>query len=254
VAPNTRLSYVPTAALVARRAALKDVAGPGGVFDPALRYGEDVDLVWRLHRCGWRVRYDPTVRVRHEEPATWPALLDRRLRYGTSAAALARRHPGDVPPLVVDPWPALTVAALLLRRPAAAVATFALGVLQTTRTLRGHDLPSTDAWRYNAGAVAKTWFGAGRYATRYAPALVLAGMLARGRRGTGAAALSLLAGPGVVAWAARRPSMSPLTFVIASIADDLAYGAGVWAGCVRHRTVAPLRPVLVRHRRKRDTG
>jgi hypothetical protein len=41
VVPGTAVSYVPTAALLLRRAALP----AGTVFDPALRYGEDVDLV-----------------------------------------------------------------------------------------------------------------------------------------------------------------------------------------------------------------
>jgi len=27
------------------------------------------------------------------------------------------------------------------------------------------------------------------------------------------------------------------------VADDIAYGAGVWAGCVRERTLAPVLPV-----------
>src|SRR5262249_29420200 len=43
VVPGTRVAYVPTAALVARRAALGPGTGTGGVFDPALRWGEDVD-------------------------------------------------------------------------------------------------------------------------------------------------------------------------------------------------------------------
>ena len=59
------------------------------VFDESMRTGEDVDLVWRLHEAGWRIRYDPAVQVAHHEPATWPALLARRYRYGTSAAPLA---------------------------------------------------------------------------------------------------------------------------------------------------------------------
>ncbi len=62
VAPGTRLSYVPTAALLARRAALLAVAAPE-VFDPELRLGEDVDLVWRLHAAGWRIRYEPAAVV-----------------------------------------------------------------------------------------------------------------------------------------------------------------------------------------------
>jgi cellulose synthase/poly-beta-1,6-N-acetylglucosamine synthase-like glycosyltransferase len=44
VRPYSTVSYVPTAALVTRRAALIGVACNGAVFDPALRVGEDVTL------------------------------------------------------------------------------------------------------------------------------------------------------------------------------------------------------------------
>jgi hypothetical protein len=84
--------------------------------DAAVLVHEDVDLVWRLHDAGWRIRYDPAVRVSHHEPRGWAPLLARRFRYGTSAAPLAMRHPGQVPPVVLHPWPALTVAGLLAGR------------------------------------------------------------------------------------------------------------------------------------------
>jgi hypothetical protein len=45
---GTRVSYVPTAAVIARVTALDDV----GWFDEGLRFGEDVDLVWRLDEAG----------------------------------------------------------------------------------------------------------------------------------------------------------------------------------------------------------
>jgi len=246
VAPNTRLSYVPTAALIVRRGALLAVARQSGAFDPAMPVGEDVDLVWRLHAGGWRIRFDPAVHVGHHEPTTWPELLGRRLRYGTSAAPLAQRHPRNIPPLVVDPWPAMTVAALLARRPVAAAAAFALSVATTNRALRAHDLPTTGAVRVNAVNTAKTWLGTGRYATQYATPLLLAFLLAGGRArwGRRVAVASLLVGPPLAAWATRRPAVDPVRFAAAVIADDIAYGAGVWAGCVRHRTSTPLRPVV----------
>jgi mycofactocin system glycosyltransferase len=45
VRPKARVPYVPTAALVVRRGALEHLDG----LDDAMRVGEDVDFVWRLH-------------------------------------------------------------------------------------------------------------------------------------------------------------------------------------------------------------
>ena len=66
----------------------------------------------------------PPCRSPITSPPRWPALLARRYRYGTSAAPLARRHPGAVTHLVLHPWSAATVTALLARRPGAAAAGF----------------------------------------------------------------------------------------------------------------------------------
>ncbi|MEV0069351.1 mycofactocin biosynthesis glycosyltransferase MftF [Amycolatopsis sp. NPDC050768] len=240
VAPGTRVSYVPTAALVARRSALEAVAQGGAVFDPAMRVGEDVDLVWRLHAAGLRVRYDPSVLVDHEEPTTWRGLLSRRFRYGTSAAPLTQRHPDAMAPLVLHPWPTLTVAGLLTRKPLAAAAGFAGAVLSMRKTLQQGDIPTDGVTRAMATAVHQTWLGAGRYTTQYAAPALVAVLLAGGRHRLAAA--SLLLGPPLASWLTRRPDLDPVRYSAAAVADDLAYGAGVWAGCLTHRTAAPLRP------------
>ncbi|TFV82819.1 mycofactocin biosynthesis glycosyltransferase MftF, partial [Blastococcus sp. CT_GayMR16] len=83
------VSYVPSAALLARRAAL------GDGFDQSMRVAEDVDLVWRLTGAGWRVRYEPAALVAHQHPARTADWLRRRAFYGTGAALLAARHVGD---------------------------------------------------------------------------------------------------------------------------------------------------------------
>jgi mycofactocin system glycosyltransferase len=246
VVPGTRIAYVPTAALIVRRAALCDV----GVFDAALRYGEDVDLVWRLHAAGWRVRYDPAVQVRHHEPGTWSGLLARRFRYGTSAGPLARRHPTALAPLVLHPWPTLTVAGLLARRPLLAAASFAGSVLAMNRTLRRAGLPTTGVLPPMLTGVRQTWLGMGRYATQFAAPVLAAALLNPGgatrvvRWGRRAAAASLLLGPPLTEWVARRPALDPVRFTLVRVADDIAYGAGVWAGCVRANTGRPLRPTI----------
>ncbi|MBE2314449.1 glycosyltransferase [Solirubrobacter sp. CPCC 204708] len=79
--PDRNQPYVPSAALIVRTPVR---------FDEGLRYGEDVDLVWRLLDAGHRVVYDPSVVVLHHESH----VMRRRFAYGTSAAPLAARHPG----------------------------------------------------------------------------------------------------------------------------------------------------------------
>jgi mycofactocin system glycosyltransferase len=253
VVPGTRVSYVPTAALVVRRAALGPGAGTGGVFDPALRWGEDVDLVWRLHDAGWRIRYDPEVRVAHHEPRGWAALLARRFRYGTSAAPLAIRHPGQVPPLVLHPWPALTVAGLLSGRPAVAGLGFAGSVLAMRAALHRAKLPAHGVLPAMVTATRQTWLGMGRYACQFGAPVLAAALVAPGGTGRArrwarrAAAGSLLLGPPLTAWSARRRSLDPVRYVLGHLADDVAYGTGVWAGALRARSTAPVRPVIAWH-------
>ena len=253
VVPGTRVAYVPTAAVLARRAALLQSAGADGVFDPSLRRGEDVDLVWRLHEAGWRIRYDPAVRVFHHEPGSWRGLLARRFRYGTSAAPLALRHPGQVPPLVLYPWPALTVAGLLAGRPAVAGLGFTGSVLAMRATLHRAGLPARGVLPAMITATHQTWLGTGRYACQFGAPVLAAALVAPGRAGRGrrwarrAAAASLLLGPPLTTWPARRRSLGPVRYLLGQLADDAAYGAGVWTGALRARSLAPVRPVIAWH-------
>lgn len=247
VAPTTRVSYVPTAALLVRRAALLMLNGP---FDESLRVGEDVDLIWRLHESGWRIRYLPSVRVRHQEPERWSRLLARRFSYGTSAAPLARRHPDAIAPLILHLWPTVTVVGLLGRRPLLAAAGFACSVLTTGNTLHKSGITSRGTAAAMATATRQTWLGLGKYATQFAlPALVLGlvrpGSSGRTKLGRRLALSSLLLGPALTSWQQKRPQLSMPGFVAGQLADDLAYGAGVIAGSARTPSLVALRPKLV---------
>ena len=244
VAPLTRVSYVPTAALLARRRAL------GGGFDEALRYGEDVDLVWRLTEAGWRVRYEPAVEVQHAATGALAGILHRRFRYGTSAAPLARRHPGALTPLILQPWPALTMTALLARRPAAAAGSFALSAVLLRRRLQAAGLPARGLARPMAVGVVQTWLGTGRWCGQFGWPVLAAviarpgGRTARARWGRRLAAASLLAGPPLADGARQAGGARLLAAAGRALADQAAYGAGVYAGCLRERTAAPLRPTV----------
>jgi glycosyltransferase involved in cell wall biosynthesis len=296
VLPLTRLSYVPTAALLVRRAALAaddsqavstraistgaistgagaaggaplpaagsgdtgpfDAgpfdAGPGdtGPFDASLRYGEDVDLVWRLAEAGWRIRYDPSASISHAEPVTWARLLARRFRYGCSAAPLAQRHPGQVPPLILQAWPAAAVAGLLARRPAVALAAYGAGTGQLVRLLRGWDVPPKGVLRPMADSVLQTWLGTGRWTIQYALPVAAAslarpgGRTARTRLGRRLAVASLLVGPPIAEWRRIQPSMHAAAFSLGYLADEVAYGAGVYRGAAAEKLLSPLLPTV----------
>ena len=114
VRPGARVSYVPGAALVVRKAA----SGEG--FRDGMYVGEDVDFVWRMSAAGWRVRYEPGAVMGHDHRVTFRAWFSRRADYGTSAAALEELHPGAVRPLYASWWTAGAWAAALAGRPVTA--------------------------------------------------------------------------------------------------------------------------------------
>lgn len=241
VAPYSAVSYVPTAALVARVADLRAVARDGAVFDPDLRYGEDVDLVWRLVAAGHRVRYDASVEVPHVEVGTWADHLRRRHAYGTSAAPLAARHPDDVAPFVVHPWFTAAVLAALARRPVLAAVAAGGALRASLATARDSGLPADHLVRATGRGLVQTWLGLGRCATQFAAPL-LAYSLARGPAGRRVAAASLVLGPALGAWWPRRRAIGPARWTAAYVADEIAYGSGVLRGCLTSRTVRPLTP------------
>jgi hypothetical protein len=50
--------------------------------------------------------------------------------------------------------------------------------------------------------------------------------------------------PGLLDWLDRRPRLDPARFLALRLSDDLAYAAGVWAGCARERSIRALLPDL----------
>ena len=264
IVPRTRVAYVPSAALLVRRAAL------GAGFDEGLRVAEDVDLVLRLHAAGWRLRYEPAASVAHEHRARPVDWWTRKAFYGTGAAALALRHPGSVPPLVLAPWAAAVCLLVGAQRRSALVS--AAGVTgvawwRVRRTLApaGGTGPGAQPARPPAsggarlrqpGRVAALLVGLGLVSAAHQAAGLLVrhwwpvaavGCL-RSRRVRRAVLVAALA-EGLLDWRRHRPEqpehgLDPVRYVLAHRADDLGYGAGLWWGALRRRTLAPLRPVL----------
>lgn len=277
VTARSRVAYVPSAALLVRRSAL------GAGFAEDMPVAEDVDLVWRLAAEGWRLRYEPASRVAHEHRDAVGPWLARKAFYGTGAAPLALRHPRRVPPVALAPWTAATVTLLGLQRRWSTAAAGAVTLLATARLARGlHDARrgrpvgvSPQRACGDSDVRRQRWATADTKLGRWLPAVRLAAVLAPwGLGGAGwqaAGALTRHWWPaavvgatvsrrvrralvlaavveGVADWVRfRPPGAGPgdaVGHVVAHRLDDLAYGAGLWWGAWRHRTVAPLRPDL----------
>ena len=238
VRPRGRVPFVPAAALLVRRAALDDVGG----FEEDVFVGEDVDFVWRLVSAGWTVRYEPAVTVVHPARQDAAAWLRQRYGYGTSAAPLAAHHDGAVAPLTVSAWSALAWGLAAVRRPVAGAAVGLGTTVLLARRLRSLEHPMAEAFalggtgnlaagRLCADAVRRTWW----------PIALVAGLLWRRPRPGLFAAFVI---PPLVDWARERPSIGAAQWLLARLADDMAYGAGVWAGAIRARSAAALKPDL----------
>lgn len=245
VRPGSAVSYVPSAVMAVR------VEAVGSGFAPQLHVAEDVDLGLRLHAAGWRLRYDPAVTVAHEHRTALRPWLTRKAYYGTGAAELALRHPGQVPPLRLAPWTAAACLALPAQRwwslPVAGVAA-GVGATRLARALAG----VRHRWRLAARLTAEglglaLWQLASGLLRHWWPATALGCVVSRRVRRAVAVAAVAEAVADRARWAPREPL---LPYLVAHRLDDLAYGAGLWWGAWRHRTLAPLLPV-VRPRRGR---
>jgi hypothetical protein len=127
---------------------------------------------------------------------------------------------------------------------------FTGSVLAMRRAVHRAGIPARGVVPAMLNGTRQTWLGVGRYACQYgmpvlAAALVVPGGAAPARRWARRAAVaSLLLGPPLTAWSARRRSLDPVRYVLGHLADDVAYGTGVWAGCIRERRFDAIIPDL----------
>ncbi len=224
VRPNTRVSYVPAAALAVRRSVFDELGG----FDDDLRFGEDVDFVWRVVATERVVRYEPASIVRHAPRTSISSLARQRFGYGSAAARLEARHPGSVRPLRINRWSAIAWGLIGLGHPFVGLAVGA----ESTATLADKMRTAPDRWlvagrlaglgnlhagRLLASAIMRTWWPI---------AVVLSLVSKRARR----ALLVSAVVPNLWRWSRRKPEIDPVRYVALRVIDDASYGAGVWSG------------------------
>lgn len=246
VQPYSTVSYVPSAAIICRRAVLCELGG----FDEELESGEDVDLCWRLIEAGARLRYEPIALVSHEHRTDLWDWLARKAFYGMSAAPLSARHPDKTAPLVIS---GMTVVGMLLAFGnwlgcfASAVGMMVMGRRIATAMSAPETQTSDIARVTGRGLWAAAMQLAAAICRHYWPVALLAALLSRRCRRVVLVAAVL---DGVVDWLNRRGSVEEakpiglLSYLMLRRLDDLAYGTGLWTGVMRERNIGPLKPQI----------
>jgi len=235
VVPGGVVAYVPSACLMVRREAF------GDGFDPSLRVGEDVDFVWRLHDEGWLVRYDATVDVAHPARSSWREWWQQRSRYGASSAELAKRHGKRLAPIRADSWTLAAWSSVLVGRVTLG-ARIVSGARRHAREkfFQSEDDPDEAANQVVTRNMVRAGGPLARATVRtFGVVLLLCALHPRLR--TRALGLFILGS----AWRWRHEQFHP-TDVPFALADDLAYGTGVFRGALRSHSLQSLTPDITK--------
>jgi mycofactocin system glycosyltransferase len=248
VLPYSTVSYVPSAAIICRRAMLNEVGG----FDETMHSGEDVDLCWRLVEAGARLRYEPIALVAHEHRTQLRDWLSRKAFYGGSAAPLSIRHPDKTAPLVISGC-TLVVWVLVAVGSRMGYVGSLLAAAFTGRRIAAA-MQARETGNRDGAFVAARGLGsaalqlASAICRHYWPIALFAATLSRRCR---RAVLIAAIVDGVVDWLSRRHNVEEdakpiglVAYLILKRLDDLAYGAGLWSGVVRERNLGPLKPQI----------
>ena len=235
VVPGGPVGYLPSACMMVRRSAV------GAGFDPTLRIGEDVDLVWRLHDQGWLVRYLADVVVTHRARTSWSAWWHQRVQYGVSSSELAKRHPGRLAPLRVDPWTLVAWGTVFIGRPSLGARIISVNSEALIERLEDSaDEPEHVAREVVAKGMVKSGGPLARAAVRtFGPLILLFALHPKLRRRV--LALFVIG----TAWRWRKTQLHPLDVPVA-IADDVAYSLGVAKGAIKSRSLATMTPDITK--------
>lgn len=233
VSPGARVPYVPTACLLTRSDAIRGING----FDESLRYGEDVDLIWRLPAGS--VRFVPEVQALHRPRQTLTEFARQRFNYGSGAAGLAAKHGKAGAPVCLSPWSAALWGLILLRRPASAVALFGYSIAALANELDSQNAAKESAQLVTVGT---GWSGIAlaAAAVRAWWPVTLVALMSRRTRTTAL----IISGVGFLRRSQDAPTGQRVNDLAVGAIDDLAAGAGMWSGALKLRSLTCLLPDL----------
>jgi hypothetical protein len=166
----------------------------------------------------------------------------RRHEYGTSATALAERHPGRLTPARPSAWNLATLAFLTFGRPLSATACAATATALLARNLTrtpGH-------WTLSATIIGKGTVAdaaaIGHALRREWWPLGLVCLASGGHNRVARAGATVMLAPIALEWVTNRPALDPLRYTALRILEDVTYGSGVTFSAWKHRSLKPLLP------------
>lgn len=236
--------YLPSCNLLLRREAFVAAGG----FRAELQVGEDVDLTWRLRDAGRSIVYLPKGAVCHAHRSRlWP-FMKRRFDYGTSEGLLQQLHPVRGKKMLLPPMLtailALLALALLLWSPLPLLPVLALLLADSLVTSRrtskqGLCLALGKIFLARLRATGSLGYYLGYHLLRYYLAPLLLASLLFPPLGL----LTLVTWLGVagVDHQVRKPQLALPLFWLFYLCEQLAYGSGVFAGCLRLRNFTSYR-------------
>jgi mycofactocin system glycosyltransferase len=250
VSPMSRVSYVPSAVMLVRTEAFQQLGG----FLTSLRYGEDVDFVWRMTDSTWHCRYDPHVVCKHRNRTSWQDVAQQRMSYGEAAAQLFMLHPNRLAPLYGDAATVTSVATCALGFPLTALSSGVISSSSLWRELRNVRLPAVEVTRIIINRFTHTAYMTALAITRvWLPVLIVCAFVSQRIR-----RLLLIAIVAPALWETRlhsshhvEASRIPQTIIMRAF-DHGSYAAGVWKGMIRARTFGPLLPRITAKRSSSD--
>ena len=237
VRPMSRVSYLPATVLVCDVQLLRNAGG----FDDSIRMGEDVDLVWRLIENGISCRYVPSIECPHTPRSSMRKMLKQRYDYGTSAALLDQRHPRAASPLRANALLLTTATTVLMGYVYFAMILVVPTMVYFMISLRSTSIPIATrtqlAWK---GLVSTTRLLARAIMRAWWPLFFMASVVSL-RLGVMLTFSAFV--PPIVGLLRKKPGY-PIRYLVIRILENLAYGAGVWAGAIRARSLRCLLPVI----------
>jgi mycofactocin system glycosyltransferase len=241
--------YLPSCNLLVRRQAFLHAGG----FNDEMHVGEDVDLTWRLRDKGWTIRYLPAGRIDHEHRSTIRSFMSRRFDYGTSEGMLQRIHPHRRKRMVVPPLLAVLLALTALApfthgwSLAAALAVLGGDSFFVHRTLVNRCVAVgflaiiKGRLRALGSLVYYLSFHLVRYylvpivcVAFFFPVLFLPFLV-------------MLGCASGVDYTIKKPQQSFAAFIAIYTLEHLAYGCGVFWGCLRRGCFSSYRLIITRH-------